>query len=161
MARPTKRTAKGDLIIPEANVQSMIVKFLGRAKIPCNRVNGAQFSASGTNKRGSATTRRVRCNTLNGKADIEAWTFMTNGKVKIGITLYIEVKRSHGGKQSDDQINFQAMLENNGHFYMVARSVDEVMIFLVQVQEFIQKTLDGWTLNTGRVSLDKFRLKDS
>lgn len=153
MARPTKRTSNGDLIIPEANVQSLIIKFLSRGRIPNNRVNGAQFNASGTNKRGSATTRRIRCNSLNGKADIEAWTYITDGTIKIGITLYIEVKRSHGGTQSNDQKSFQAMLEDNGHFYTVARSVDDVVKFMQEIDSFIKETLPGWILYTGRVKL--------
>ncbi len=153
MARPRKRTSSGELIIPESNVQSLIVKFLNRARIPNNRVNGAQFSASGTNKRGSTTTRRIRCNTINGKADIEAWTFITNGEVKMGITLYIEVKKSHGGVQSSDQKNFQAMLEDSGHFYTIARSIEDVVLFMSEVNSFIEVTLPGWKLNMGRAKL--------
>ena len=154
MARPTKRTPSGEIIIPEANVQSMIIKFLNRAGIPNNRVNGAQFTASGTNKRGNSSTRRIRCNSMNGKADVEAWTYITNGKTKIGVTLYIEVKRSHGGKQSDDQKKFQEMLENNGHFYVVARSIEDVVDFMSRVKSFIEEEMVGWTLNTGRAKLD-------
>jgi len=153
MARVVKRTAKGELIIPESNVQNLIIKFLNRARISNNRVNGAQFSASGTNKRGGTTTRRIRCNSLNGKADIEAWTYITDGKAKIGITLYIEVKKSHGGRQSDDQKSFQEMLENSGHFYTVARSLEEVVSFMGEVDRFIKETLPGWSLNTGRAKL--------
>jgi len=154
MARPTKRTASGELIIPESNVQSMIIKFLNRAGIPNNRVNGAQFTATGTNKRGNSSTRRIRCNSINGKADIEAWTYATDGKHKIGITLYIEVKKSHGGKQSDDQIKFQDMLERNGHFYTVARSIEDVVEFMSSVKNSIESSMDGWTLYTGRAKLE-------
>ncbi len=151
--REVKRTANGELIIPEANVQSLIIKFLNRAGIPNNRVNGAQFTAEGTNRRGNSTKRRIRCNSLNGKADVEAWTYITDGNIKIGITLYIEVKRSHGGKQSDDQKNFQSMLENNGHFYTVARSVEDVVKFMSAVKKFIESSIKGWTLYTGRAKL--------
>ena len=153
MARPTKRTASGDLIIPEANVQNDIIKFLNRAKILNNRVNGAQFTAEGKNKRGTSTKRRIRCNSINGKADIEAWTYITNGTIKIGITLYIEVKRSHGGSQSSDQKNFQAMLEDRGHFYTIARSIKDVVDFMADVDRFIQDNLVGWRLFVGRAKI--------
>lgn len=153
MARPTKRTASGELIIPETNVQSLIIKFLDRARIANNRVNGAQFTAEGKNKRGAATKRRIRCNSINGKADIEAWTYISKGDYKIGVTIYIEVKKSHGGKQSDDQVNFQVMLEERGHFYIVARSVKDVTDFMAKVKIYLEDQLPGWTFNAGRAKL--------
>lgn len=154
MARPAaKRTSKGELIVSESNVQSMIIKFLNLAKIPNNRVNGAQFTAEGKNKRGNPTKRSIRCNSINGKADIEAWTYIKKGDDIIGITLYIEVKRSHGGSQSKDQKLFQEMLENRGHYYVVARSVEDVQKFIKSVKEYIEEKLPGWKLYTGRIKI--------
>lgn len=44
----------------------------------------------------------------------------------IGQTLFIETKRLHGGKQSEDQINFQIAAEKVGAVYILARSVEDI-----------------------------------
>ena len=44
----------------------------------------------------------------------------------IGQTVFIETKRLHGGKQSDEQIAFQAAAEKVGAIYILARSVEDV-----------------------------------
>lgn len=44
----------------------------------------------------------------------------------IGQTLFIETKRLHGGKQSEDQINFQIAAEKVGAIYILARSMEDV-----------------------------------
>lgn len=41
--------------------------------------------------------------------------------------LWIECKRPDGGKQSDEQIAFQAAVEKHGHYYALASSVDDVI----------------------------------
>lgn len=44
----------------------------------------------------------------------------------IGQTLFIETKRLHGGKQSQEQIDFQIAAEKVGAIYILARSVEDV-----------------------------------
>jgi hypothetical protein len=150
--RPRRRTSSGELIIPESIVQSQIIKFLNRAKLPNNRVNGAQVSVQGKNKRGNSSTRRIRCNSINGKADIEVWTFAENSDgEKIGIPLYIEVKASHGGRQSDDQKSFEDMLKNRGYFYILANSLESAYNGMVEAKNTIEKKLPGFKLNIGRL----------
>ena len=148
------RTSSGSIIIPESNVQSTIITFLNRAKIPNNRVNGAQISVSGENKRGNAASRRIRCSSMNGKADVEAWLYAIgpNGE-KIGVMAYIEVKKSHGGSQSDDQKKFQAMLESRGYYYVVANSLKKVYEFFLFMKGDVENKMPGWKLDIGRAKI--------
>ena len=43
----------------------------------------------------------------------------------LGVRLEIEVKSAHG-RQSKDQVNYQAMIERFGGIYILARSVEDV-----------------------------------
>lgn len=152
--RGRARTSAGAVIIPEKNVQSTIITFLNRAKILNNRVNGAQVSVSGENSRGNATKRKIRCSSMNGKADVEAWLFAESPSgVRLGIMCYIEVKKSHGGKQSDDQKTFQALMEERGYYYTLATSVKDVYSFFVIMKEDVEKKLPGWKLDIGRARI--------
>jgi predicted porin len=56
---------------------------------------------------------------LKGSADI-------TGLLKSGRRLEIEVK-DRLGKQSKEQIEFQAMIENSNGLYILARSVEDVI----------------------------------
>lgn len=154
--RGRRRTAAGAVIVPEKNVQSSIITFLNRAKIVNNRVNGAQVSVSGENKRGNSTSRRIRCSSMNGKADVEGWSYMehtTSGR-RIGVMLYIEVKASSGGRQSDDQKAFELMLKERGYHYCVARSVKDVYDFIIAVRDEMELLLPGWKMYTGRARIE-------
>ena len=152
--RARRRTKSGELIIPESQVQSNIITFLKRAKLPHNRVNGAQVSISGKNKRGNHSERRIRCNSINGKSDIEVWTSAENDAgVRIGIPLYIEVKASHGGRQSEDQKKFQDMLENRGYYYILARSLKEAYEGMVNAKKDIESKLPGFKFDIGRLKI--------
>jgi hypothetical protein len=154
MARPRRRTSSGELVIPESSVQNQIIKFLNRAKLPNNRVNGAQVSINGTNRRGNSSTRRIRCNSINGKSDIEVWPFAENEKgQRIGIPLYIEVKASHGGRQSDDQKAFQAMLEHRGYFYILANSLESAYRGMEKARDEVADRLLGYKLDIGRLKI--------
>ena len=57
-----------------------------------------------------------------GSADI-------TGILKNGIRLEIEVK-DRDGKQSEEQIEFERMIKKNNGIYILARSVDDVIIKL-------------------------------
>jgi hypothetical protein len=152
--RPRRRTKNGELIIPESNVQSQIISFLNKAGIPNNRVNGAQVSVQGKNRRGNSSTRMIRCNSINGKADIEAWVYAENEDGdRIGIPLYIEVKASHGGRQSEKQKDFEEMLKSRGFFYILANSLESAYNGIVEAKEIVEKKLSGFKLNIGRLKI--------
>ena len=154
MGRPRRRTSSGALVIPESNIQSTIITFLNRAKILNNRVNGAQVSVPGKNKYGKATVRRIRCNSMNGKADIEAWLYAENDSgFKIGIMLYIEVKASHGGVQSKSQKDFEKEIVSRGYYYVVARGLKDVYEKMVFIKKDIESNIPGFKIDIGRVKV--------
>jgi len=147
-----KTVSRGNIKIPESQVQSSIISFFKKSKIPHNRVNGAQFSIDGKNKRGNPSKRMVRCNSINGKADIEVWMHAENNEgYIIGIPLYIEVKSSHGGRQSDSQKEFQEMLESRGYKYILARSLDDVVSGVRELGAEVSEKLAGYKLYAGRI----------
>lgn len=149
-----KRKANGHILISEKKVQSLIISFLNRSKIFHNRVNGAKFTLSSKNKRGNRTSRVVRCNSINGKSDIEAWLTLNGPKSeKLGIPLYIEVKNSSGGKQGDDQKKFQDNMETRGFYYTLASSVADVYSYLLFMEKDIKNKLPGWVLDIGRAKI--------
>ena len=149
-----RRMVNGSIVVPESRVQSMILSFLARLNIPANRVNGGMFKVGGSNKRNTPYTRSVRCNSMNGKADIEAWLYAENDEgIRIGVPLYIEVKASSGGRQSENQKVFEEMLVKTGHNYVVARSIEDVYTKLKEMKIFTANHLKGFDLNIGRVRL--------
>lgn len=137
--------------MPESQVQSSIISLLKRYHVDFNRSNGAQFTVAGVNKRGVSSKRIVRCNSIKGKADIEIWAHATNGDAIIPIALYLEVKRSDGGRQSGDQKGFQDMVERHGGFYSIVRSIDDTLAFFNKVSNVIQERLPGFSLVVGRI----------
>ncbi len=116
-------------------------------RIKNNRVNGAQVSVSGKNQRGNSTTRRIRCNSINGKSDIEAWPYVENELgVRIGIPIYIEVKASTGGRQSDNQKIFEKDMIDRGYYYFIAKSVSDTIQGINNICEDIEKKLPGFKM---------------
>lgn len=154
MGRPRTRMPNGELIIPESNVQSLIISFLKRARIMHNRVNGAQISVVGKNKRGTSSTRKIRCNSINGKADIEAWFTAKNSEgYKIGVMLYIEVKASHRGRQSVDQKDFERELVDRGYYYVLANSLQAVYDKMVWIKNDFESNVSGFILDIGKAKV--------
>ena len=131
-------------IIPESKVQNAVLRFLTLAKIPHNRVNGAQLTVKGKNKRGKEVSRVVRCNSINGKSDIEAWVYAEKDDIKIPITIYIEVKASSGGRQSADQKKFQKTIEDTGGFYFIVKSIEDIKQALQNVKAELESRLPGF-----------------
>lgn len=70
---------------------------------------------------------------LKGSADILG---LTND----GIFMAIEVKTGHA-KQSPQQIIFEKNVKKRNAIYLVARSVDDVIIFLTQRQKILSGIL--------------------
>lgn len=152
MRRASRKTKSGELIIPESQVQSSILTLLKRMGIKSNRVNGGQVFIDGINKRGHKTTRTIRCNSINGKSDIECWPFVENELgVRIGIPIYIEVKASHGGKQRDAQKQFEKDMKDRGYYYFIARSVEDTLNGIREIANDIEAKIPGFKMKIPKV----------
>jgi len=104
---------------PEAGIQHAILQLLAYHKIPAWRMNsGAYKSVSGT---------FIRYGN-RGMADIIAILPKEYG-VNAGKWLAIEVK-SLTGRITPAQTEFAAIINNAGGFAVIARSVEDVEIFL-------------------------------
>lgn len=110
----------------EAQTQRAILDLLAAKRIFALRMNTGAMSGSHKGKRWF-----VRFG-VKGMADIVAFPWAVIPL--IGVTairpLWIECK-SASGKQSDEQSLFQAQVEENGHCYLLARSVDDVSSWLI------------------------------
>ena len=111
----------------EAAIQKAITDYLALKKIWFRRMNsGATLSSYG------GKTRMVRYGSP-GMADILATPLDEHEhdgvKIMFPVILWIECKTS-SGKQSDAQRAFQEEVEAEGHYYLLARSLDDVIAFL-------------------------------
>lgn len=107
----------------ESQIQRAIMDYLAAERIPAFRMNtGAMF---GSHKGKKWAVRFGQ----KGMADIFAtpWTGRVFGGTRLSCLdhLWIEVKTAKG-VQSDDQVEFQRYVEENGMEYLLARSVDDV-----------------------------------
>lgn len=110
---------------PEAQLQRAVASYLSLV-LP----DKVMWSAigHGTNLGNSKRDRIVRGAQLKGMglrrglADFYIAWYTINGQQ----TLWIELK-SKDGRQSDEQKQFQACVENIGHSYIVCRSIDQVV----------------------------------
>jgi hypothetical protein len=109
---PSKRT-KG----PEALTQSLICDYLTAKRVWWMRMNTGATLAEHNGK-----TRMIRYG-RKGCADLLA--IMPARHVKAHHTIWIETK--HRTKQSEYQKAFQEEVEGEGHFYIVARTLEDVM----------------------------------
>lgn len=73
---------------------------------------------------------------LKGSADISGILLCKIGNVSVGIRIEIECK-SGMARQSTEQQSFQAMIEDLGGIYLVARISDEKF-----VKQAVEQTLD-------------------
>ena len=106
----------------EAEIQRAITDYLSAERIWWMRMNSGAFVLWTEGKR-----RFFRSGTT-GMADI----LCTPPSFKSGrpFILWIEVK-SHIGRQSQNQIDFQAEVEEHGHVYLLARGLEEVELWLM------------------------------
>ena len=120
MSEPRKQT-------PEGAVLKIILDWLAAKHILGFRQNTGAGSAEHNGKK-----RFMRFGTP-GMADILAFPVRRSerGKIIAGYSapLWIEVKAAKG-KQSDLQKSFQAQVEAEGHLYVLARSLDDVLAAL-------------------------------
>lgn len=131
----------------ESDIQSLIKTSLERIGIVVNRVN------TGTGKISDAYgERRLQCNSISGKADLEAWvSIVLESGYEIGVTYYIEVK-SKQGKQRTTQKNFESLIGRTSSKYIIARSIDDVMNSFCDFDEEIKREIPGARLKCGRLS---------
>ena len=150
MPRIRKKVCRGRET--ESVIQSQIITALNRLRIVNNRVNSASLQAKGT----GGKSRTIRCNSLNGKSDLEAWLEVKTSKgMSFGITLYIEVK-SKTGKQRPSQKEFEELMKRSSQQYILARSVGDVINAICDIRDsFAEQDL---TLVTG-VTKDLKRFK--
>jgi hypothetical protein len=103
---------------PEKEIQAEIVKFLTKDAGIFFKVIHVQ----GLRCQGKDGKVFLAKNSMKGMADIYSY-------VDKQFTLWIEVK-SATGTLSDDQKKFQQLVEDQGQYFLIARSVDDVKYFL-------------------------------
>ena len=104
----------------EKQIQDSILQWLTVVKIFHYRQNTGAFRKDYTRKRDGVTkTSFIKFGTP-GASDIVC--------VVKGFYIAIEVK-DHKGKQDPDQLEFQKALEKSGGYYILARSLEDVMNF--------------------------------
>lgn len=131
--RGTKRAKKSRRSTPEGLVLRSILDYLAAKRILCFRMNTGFLQSKG----GSW----VRFGTV-GMADILAFPAVSyiptlKGALKVEggewvkyiQPLWIEAK-AEKRRQTPDQAGFQKIVQDNGHAYIVARSIDDVESWL-------------------------------
>jgi hypothetical protein len=101
--------------VSEKAVLSQILQYLRLKRCLCYRMN----TGAGIFQNKEGPRRFVKFG-AKGMADILAFT-------KEGTVIWVEAKSSTGGKQSEFQKAFQQEVEEYGHIYILANSVDYVM----------------------------------
>lgn len=101
---------------PEALTQALILDYLAAKRVWFMRMNTGAVLAEHKGK-----TRMIRYG-RKGRADVLAIWFTVNMGLKV---LWIETKAAT--KQRPEQKMFQKEVEEEGHFYIVARSLEDVM----------------------------------
>ena len=101
----------------EADTQKAILDFLAARRIFAIRLNTVGVKIG---------SHHIKAHSAGpGTADILVFTHPV---------LWVEVKSSTG-KQSPEQKSFQQKVESEGHYYRVARSVQDVIAALSQIQQ--------------------------
>jgi hypothetical protein len=126
----------------ESMIQSSILTMLNRLGILNNRVNGGAIRLKNTKNQ----YRMFRCNSLNGKADIECWLALRSPTFTLGITVYLEVKRDRE-KQSPSQLEFERLMKKTGQHYFVVHSITDAINVFCNLKESIEANMAGYTLD--------------
>ena len=146
---PKKKRIKRSSI--EKKTQTSIESLFSRSGILTNRVNSGSFTG--------ATGVRVRCNSILGKSDLEAWFKLKNkddSKMSIGVCLYMEIK-SPTGRQSPNQKKFQNKIEERSQKYVIVRTLEESVAAVMLWKAELEQSYPDLTLEIGK--LDRFRFK--
>lgn len=107
----------------EAAVQAAILDWLAVRHILAFRMNTGAMSAEHNGKK-----RFMRFGTP-GMADVLAFPHVEQAGRWTAIPCWIECK-AEKGKQSPLQNSFQKQVEDDGHWYIVARSTEDVQALL-------------------------------
>lgn len=107
----------------ESAIQRAILDYLAARGILAFRMNTGAMAGEYNGK-----PRFLRFGVV-GMADILAFPWWPNDSFKLTMPTWIEVKTATG-KQSEHQKSFQHQVEQHGHTYIVARSVDDVEAIL-------------------------------
>lgn len=103
---------------PEAQLQRAVASYL--SLVMPDKVMWSAIGHGGGGKIRGAQLKGMGLR--RGLADFYIAWYTINGQQ----TLWIELK-SKDGRQSDEQKQFQACVENIGHSYIICRSIDEVV----------------------------------
>lgn len=115
----------------ELETQTAIMHLLAAEKIFALRINTSSQVLTDANGR-----KRVLKSHSGGAgvADILVLLERVCGGMRMGFgVIWLEIK-SAKGKQSPEQMAFQRRMEELGHRYLVARSVEDVLAFLKEHQ---------------------------
>jgi len=107
----------------EAQISKSIMEWLAAKHIFALRMNSGTALATYKGK-----TRAIHMH-AKGTADILAFRQPMKCHYDLSLVIWIEVKDAKG-KQSDVQKSFQAQVEGEGHKYIVARSIEDVVAAL-------------------------------
>lgn len=114
----------------EADIQSVILDWLAAKRIYALRLNTGAGWRNG---------RPIKAHSGGaGVADILAFIRVTVGMslgiAEISVPLWIEVKSDHRGVQSPEQMSFEARVRSEGHEYIVARRLGDVVDVVERMQ---------------------------
>jgi hypothetical protein len=110
----------------ESQIQKAILDYLAARHILAFRMNTGAIAGEYNGKQ-----RFMRFGVV-GMADILAFPIKcdaSTGHMVKQLIFWIEVKTATG-KQSEHQKSFQRQVEEHGHIYIVARSIDDVKAVL-------------------------------
>jgi len=124
--------------------------------ILANRVNSGAVKIKNTH----GGYRSFRCNSINGKSDIECWlTIKGKNGFSIGVSVYLEVKKP-GERQLKSQKEFEELMSRTNQKYCVVRSVADVVNFFCDFRDEVRENMDGFELIIGRAR-DLKRMKSA
>jgi hypothetical protein len=110
---------------PESYVLKAVLDYLAAEHVLALRMNTLAMP--------TADGKRFIKAGVKGMADVLAFPqFEVNGMLRVVSVpwpTWIEVK-AEGGKQSEYQKSFQAMVEREGHCYIVVHSIEELKVAL-------------------------------
>lgn len=106
-------------VLSEAMIQASILEYLAARHIFAMRLNSGTMMSTHAGK----SYRTVLC--APGTADILAFIPDSYSPIRPTRAFWIECK-SATGKQTPIQKSFQRQVEDEGHKYIIARSIDDV-----------------------------------
>lgn len=109
---------------PEGAILSALLDYLAAVRVWRKRINTGAFSGEHKGKK-----RFVRFG-VSGMADIIS---SPPNKYGVPVFLWVEAKTATG-RQSPAQKEFEQEVKENGHYYCVARSVEDLQAVLAAIK---------------------------